>query len=242
MKTSYDQFAGSYHNYMDDSHNFWNKWLEYPHTIRFLNSQDLKDKNVLDLGCGSGRYTKEFVRLGAKVSGIDKSEKLIEIAERELPNVEFKVGSVEKLPYQNSSFDYVFSGLVIDYLPDLKKAFSEVCRVLKPGGSFLFSGHVPYSFLTTKVKGTEPQAFLLGNYFEEGKFEREWAPLNLKQIQYHHTFQTLVGALVQNNLYITEYLDMKPDEEAERSGLKDYYEAFMKPKFYLIKATKVITK
>ena len=94
MKTSYDQFAGSYHNYMDDSHNFWNKWLEYPHTIRFLNSQDLKDKNVLDLGCGSGRYTKEFVRLGAKVSGIDKSEKLIEIAERELPNVKIQVSTM----------------------------------------------------------------------------------------------------------------------------------------------------
>lgn len=239
LKTSYDEFASGYHNYMNDDTNFWNKWLEYPHTVRLLNKQNLKDKAVLDLGCGSGRYTKELVRLGAKVSGIDKSKNLIEIAKIELPSAEFQVGTVEKLPYLDSIFDYVFSGLVIDYFPDLKEAFTEVSRVLKGNGSFIFSGHVPYSFLTTKVKGTSPQQFLLGNYFDEGKFEREWASLNLKQNQYHHTFQSLVEALVQNNLYITEYHDMKPDEVAKTSGLSDYDEAFIKPKFYLIKAKKV---
>lgn len=238
VKTLYNQFAKGYHDYVDSPTNFWNKWLEYPHTIRFLNNQDLKDKTVLDLGCGSGRYTKELVRLGAKVEGIDKSDKLIKIAKTELPQVNFNVGSVEKLPYLDSTFDYVFSGLVIDYFPNLKKTFAEISRVLKDGGSFLLSGHVPYSFLTTKVKGTDPQTFLLGNYFNEGEVEREWASLDLKQIQYHHTFQTLVSSLVQNNLYIVEYLDMKPDDEAEKSGLKDYHEAFIKPKFYLIKATK----
>ncbi len=238
LKTLYNQFAKGYHDYVDDPSNFWNKWLEYPHTIRLLNNQAFKGKVVLDLGCGSGRYTKELVRLGAKVSGIDKSDKLIKIAESQLPDVEFNVGSVENLPYQGSSFDYVFSGLVIDYFPNLNETFAEVSRVLKDNGSFLFSGHIPYTFLTTKVKGTDPQTFLLGNYFNEGKFEREWASLNLKQIQYHHTFQTLVSALTQNNLYIVEYLDMKPDPESEKSGLKDYYEAFIKPKFYLIKAKK----
>lgn len=216
VKKSYNQFAGEYHNYVYENSNFWNKWLEYPHTVNFLNKLDLKDKTVLDLGCGSGRYTKELVRLKSEVFGIDVSENLITIAKKDLPNVDFRVGSVDKLPYSNSSFDFVFSGLVIDYFPDLKKAFAEVSRVIKEDGSFVFTGHVPYSFLTTKVKGTTPQSFLLGNYFKEGKYEREWASLNLKQFQYHHTFQTLVNALVQNDLYIVNYLDMKPDNNSKK--------------------------
>jgi len=85
---------------------------------------------VLDLGCGTGlalKWLKENV--GIIPHGID-----IKRPKREhIQSFEFKEASLEQLPYEDNTFDFIFSHIALMYSPDLLKSFSETYRVLKPG-------------------------------------------------------------------------------------------------------------
>lgn len=100
---------------------------------------DLKEKVVLDAGCGDGWYSALMQEKGAVVHGTDFSGKAISFAEIILPKVSFKVGSLLELPYEDNFFDVVFSFQVLEHIPpeDLPQAIKEVYRVLKPGGKFI---------------------------------------------------------------------------------------------------------
>lgn len=105
----------------------------------------LKGKNVLDMGCGSGRFTITLAKLGAShVTGVDLGDEGLEVA-RELAaseglkNVKFEKQSVLDLPYKDESFDFVFCKGVLHHTGNLNKGLDEYYRVLKRGGKgFLY--------------------------------------------------------------------------------------------------------
>ena len=102
---------------------------------------------VVDLGSGSGIdifLAAREVGPEGKGIGIDMTDEMIERAELnrkklQIQNVEFRKGEIEKLPLDTESVDYVLSNCVINLVPDKRKAFSEIRRVLKPGGGFTIS-------------------------------------------------------------------------------------------------------
>lgn len=103
------------------------------------NWQDLK---VLDVGCGGG-FTCEFMaKKGAVVSGIDQSQKCITKAEEHANSSKFKInylqGLAEEIPFSNSTFDIVTCVDVLEHVANLPQTVSEIHRVLKPNGLFLF--------------------------------------------------------------------------------------------------------
>ncbi|MEK7084726.1 MAG: class I SAM-dependent methyltransferase [Patescibacteria group bacterium] len=99
-----------------------------------------RDKVCLDGGCGGGRYIVALSRLGAReVQGIDLSEQHIElvkkrITDRNLSQAHAQKASVLNIPFPDNYFDFVVSTGVIHHTPNPRKAFSELTRVLKPGG------------------------------------------------------------------------------------------------------------
>lgn len=130
-------------------------WVDFDSTIFFdeaykllltrleRNNVDLawfKDKACLDAGCGGGRYTVALSRLGfKKVVGIDIGSKGLadagrRVKECDIKNVDFVEGSVLDLPFENSTFDFVFSNGVLHHTTDTMKGLEEIYRVLKPGG------------------------------------------------------------------------------------------------------------
>lgn len=105
----------------------------------------LKDKVVLDMGCGSGRYTIALAMTGAqKVYGIDLGKKSIEMAAEitrkiGLNNVVFQVGDILELPYKDDFFDFVFCNGVLHHTENMEKGIQELYRVLKPrSNAFLY--------------------------------------------------------------------------------------------------------
>jgi ubiquinone/menaquinone biosynthesis C-methylase UbiE len=100
---------------------------------------DLKGKRVLDVGCGTGRVLAKLRDSGASLFAADISEKMVAITKKKFPDVKTVVASIEKLPFEDESFDVVFAMFVIVHLKDLQKAFDEVYRVLKNGGIFILS-------------------------------------------------------------------------------------------------------
>jgi len=94
---------------------------------------------VLDAGCGGGRYSAAWAKLGAKkVTGIDFSEIGIQTARErtacKFSNIKFEIGDVLSIPYPDNFFDCSFSNGVLHHTRDWKIGIHEMLRVLKPGG------------------------------------------------------------------------------------------------------------
>jgi len=92
---------------------------------------------IADLGCGSGVFTNLLQRRGFDVVGLDLSPKLIRIARQTYPDVEFREGDIEHLPFADGSFDGVLLAGVLHHLPSLSACAAEILRILKPGGRFV---------------------------------------------------------------------------------------------------------
>jgi arsenite methyltransferase len=99
-------------------------------------------ERVLDLGSGAGTdslVAAQMVGPGGSVTGIDMTREMLDKArgaasEMGVDNVTFVEGEVERLPFEDGSFDVVISNGVIDLVPDKSAVFSEIYRVLVPGG------------------------------------------------------------------------------------------------------------
>jgi ubiquinone/menaquinone biosynthesis C-methylase UbiE len=109
--------------------------------LEFLFSSYLKEGDrVLDLGCGNGRFYEFFKDKKIFYTGVDGSEKLIDLARSKYPDADFKVADALKLPFPDGFFDKVYSIAVFHHIPskELRKQFlKEAKRVLKKEG-FLF--------------------------------------------------------------------------------------------------------
>jgi arsenite methyltransferase len=99
-------------------------------------------ERVLDLGCGAGTdslVAAQMVGPNGSVTGIDMTPEMLakaraSAAELGAENVEFMEAEAERLPFADASFDVVISNGVIDLIPDKDAVFSELFRVLRPGG------------------------------------------------------------------------------------------------------------
>jgi ubiquinone/menaquinone biosynthesis C-methylase UbiE len=91
---------------------------------------------VVDLGCGSGIFSRALADLGFSVTGVDLSSKQIDVARRDCTDVDFVVGDVECLPFEDGSYDGVLLSGLLHHLPDPSKCVDEVHRVLRPGVTF----------------------------------------------------------------------------------------------------------
>lgn len=100
-------------------------------------------EDLIDVGCGSGVLLSELVKeTGAIGKGIDFSEKEIDIAKAHFPQILFRVGSVEEIPFPDQSFDKVLCYGVLLYVENWKPALHELLRVCRNGGRILL-GDLP---------------------------------------------------------------------------------------------------
>lgn len=94
----------------------------------------LKNKKVLDLGCGEGKDLQYFKEQGARIYGIDISERMIELAQKNLPDAQIKLGLFEKIPFEKDAFDVVASKYALQTSGTIDPTYKEIHRVLKKDG------------------------------------------------------------------------------------------------------------
>jgi ubiquinone/menaquinone biosynthesis C-methylase UbiE len=166
----YDDFGKQYHEKrLIPNKNFWNEFIEVP-AMESLLKNAVKNKQVLDLGCGSGIFTNRLKTYGANIVGSDLSKTLIEIAKKDFPKIPFYVGDAQKTTFKKDSFDIVCSSLMIHYIKDLNKLFKEVSRILKKDGKFVFSFHHPLNEITKKLKLEDRTEYIITPYFHNDKY------------------------------------------------------------------------
>ena len=119
-----------------------------------------KGDTAVDLGSGAGNdafIARAIVGDEGKVTGIDMTEEMIRKANLNkeklgYTNVEFKLGDIENMPLENDYADVVISNCVLNLVPDKRKAFSEINRILKPGAHFCISDVVTQGEMAEELK------------------------------------------------------------------------------------------
>jgi SAM-dependent methyltransferase len=133
----YDSIAGMYHALWFD----WYLPAAMPALEKLLFSRVPPAAHVLDICCGSGHVTKELVQRGYRVTGVDNSADLIDLARRQLPEAEFFVQDIRALALPDrydaalSTFDSLNHILTLE---DLALAFRQIRGALLPGAIFVF--------------------------------------------------------------------------------------------------------
>lgn len=127
-KEGYARYAAFY----DKSAKYWDSFEK--HKLDKL-IEGAKDKKVLDAGAGTGRLAIRLHNAGAKVTALDFSPEMLNTIRRKKPAIEVVEGDMEAMPFEDSSFDMVFSSLAMVHLKRVDHFMGECYRVLKDGGT-----------------------------------------------------------------------------------------------------------
>lgn len=190
---------------------------------------DVNGLTVLDLACGEGYNTRILARGGRKVTGVDFSEKLVELAMLEEAKEELGIHYVvlDATDLQGLSdrcFDLVVCFMALQDIEDYRKAISEVSRVLKSGRRFVFS--IPHPcFETMMIDGERVHSS--EKYFGETRYPIHWNMERLskpfKTTSFHRTLTAYFEALHKSGFHVSRLVEPKLTSEALRKypRLKD---------------------
>jgi len=160
----FDHFANEYRNIHNENLKLSGVGSDYfsEHKIQILKSKENNAiKNFLDFGCGDGNSAVHFTKYfpGANYQGIDVSSQSIEVArEKNLINVNFQVFDGNKIPFEDNTFDVIFTACVFHHIDFTlhSNLIQEIYRVLKPGGKFYIFEHKPWNPVTQHMVNTCP--------------------------------------------------------------------------------------
>ncbi len=209
----------------------WNKKLDYHINSDFYDMEgflegktslnqielgllgDIKNKSILHLQCHFGQDTLSLARMGAKVTGIDFSDKAIEKAiniNKYLQlDAEFICCDVYDLPnHLDKQFDIVFTSYgTIGWLPDMGQWAKIVSAFLKPAGKFIFVEFHPVVWMFD-----DNFSKITYNYFNNGPIEEEFsgtyadreAPIKQQTVSWNHGMSEVINSLITNDLEINK--------------------------------------
>lgn len=161
-------------------------------------------KSALEVGCGGGIFSEEIARLGFITTGIDPSEQSLNAAKKHADenqlNIEYMNQAGENLSFQDNSFDVVFCCDVLEHVRNLPKVISEISRVLKPGGVFIYDT-INRTFLSKLVAIKVLQEW------------KRWAimPSHLHEWKMFIRPEEIKLLLLQNQLIWKEHIGIMPD-------------------------------
>jgi 2-polyprenyl-3-methyl-5-hydroxy-6-metoxy-1,4-benzoquinol methylase len=165
---------------------------------------EVKGLNILDLACGNGYYSRKLAKKGAHVIGVDASDKLLLDAkqheEKEKLGINYILTSSSKMnQISNKSQDIVLCHLALHDIRNLKDTISEVSRVLKKNGFFIFSIPHPCFFGGEKTHDQKGYYNRTEYYLSERSYKR---PKFGNTFFYHRPLQSYINLLGEKFLYI----------------------------------------
>ena len=175
---------------------------------------DISNKNILHLQCHFGQDTLSLARLGAKVTGIDFSNKAIERAKEQADKLNidatFICCDVYDTPqFLNEKFDIVFTSYgTIGWLPDLDKWAKVISHFLKPNGKFIIADFHPVVWMfDNDFKAVFYNYFNVAPIIEDesGTYADRYSDIEAQTITWNHPISEILNALLLNGLELNTF-------------------------------------
>ncbi len=201
---------------------------------------DVSEKNILDLGCGDGRYGIELLNRGARhYHGVEGSKKMLSLAIDNLLNLNatLDLGDIEKIEFRKDEYDLVVSRLVLHYIEDIERLMIKIEASLKLDGEFVFSVEHPIitSCYESYHKKTKRGNWIVDNYFETGERINVW--IEKEVLKYHKTIEDYWRIIKKSKLNVVEIRESKPDE-SRFENMEEYERRNRVPLFMMFKLRK----
>lgn len=204
----------------------YREYVNNPAFFKFIGN--VRGKKVLDAGCGEGYNTRILAQKGAKVTGIDISQKMIHLATEEenlTPlGIKYRVASLSNLNMlDDSSFDTIVSFMVLMDTDSYEDILKEFYRVLDEDGSLLFS--VTHACFLTKglswLKDDEGNftKITASNYFDKEPYTEKWKftndSINPQQerftvLCFPRTLEEYINPLIEAGFHLKKIMEPKP--------------------------------
>jgi SAM-dependent methyltransferase len=216
----------------DEVRKGWDYYREHfnnPAFLRFIG--DLGGKTVLDAGCGEGYNTRLLARSGARMTGVDISQRMVDLArqeeQREPLGIRYEVASFSDLSlFDDASFDTVVSFMALMDGPDFGGASREIFRVLRSPGELIFSITHP-CFMTRGYGWVEDEngyatELTVADYFRRQPYVERWrfkgpAPKDAEPFAvpvFPRALSEYVNTLIRAGFVLEEIGEPRPSEEA----------------------------
>src|SRR3989344_241782 len=237
---TYNQFGDYYHqSRTQTSGRLHNELIDMPATLSLL-PDDLSGVNILDAGCGSGIYSVLLAKKKARVTGIDASSKMIEIARKEKPAglvITYQVGNLYTLDFEKETFDIVLCAYVLENVKDIYKVFEQFSRVLKSSGFCIFSVSHPFRANSVRTKKNGKEIWVMEDYFSSAVRQSDFGHGMIVE-KYKRTIQQYADTISATGFIIERILEPQPIEEGKRVDSKGYEKAMRLPQILTMKLKK----
>ncbi len=232
---AYNRLAADYEKNVDTQSGH-NAYYERPAMMKLM-PENLNRLTVLDAGCAAGWYTEQLVNRGAAVTAIDLSPEMVAACKRRVGDKAAVLACdlAGELPFQEAAFDLIVSSLTLHYIDDWTPTFREFHRVLKPGGTLLYSVHHPFMDFSL---------FDRPDYFAHEVLTDIWNKKDIGPVEvtfYRRPLQEVIN-ITSEQFSIEQIVEPRPDKDyRDRPEARSWYEKWDEhlstyPHFFIVKA------
>lgn len=230
-RKQWNEAAKPFAEFVRSGKNYYSEYMNGPALIRMMGN--VQGKRILDVGCGEGIFSRHFAKLGAKVTGVDISEVLIQAASQEEQRhplgIKYYTADAANMPMlQSESFNTAYCYMAMMDIANYREAIAEVSRLLKAQGKFVIvmvhpcfdtwslEGR-PVGYWQTLIRedgSKEHLYYRIEEYFTNAPYTSEWKHDRLTSgfttTGFHRTLSDYINTLTANNLVITKLEEPQP--------------------------------
>lgn len=199
-------------------------------------------RRIVDVGCGDGQIARALAEGGSSVLGVDPTALHVDTARERGGGPTYELGTADKIPADDGSFDAAVACLVFEHIDDLDAAIAEVARVLRSGGRFAFFLNHPLlqtpgsGWIDDHIIDPPEQYWRIGAYLVETATWEEVEP-GVKIRFVHRPLSRYINSLVAHGLVVERMIEPSPPQ-----GFLDrapgYALAHTIPRLLYLRATK----
>ena len=235
--TSWGKVADWYADHLQDEDTYHNKVI-LPNLLRLLDLK--KSETVLELGCGEGIFTREIAGLAKRVTGVDLSAELIDLAvtaaeKLNLKNVEYFVAPASQTDLPAQSFDKALIVLALQNIKDMNETIAELARLMKKGSrAYIVLNHPNYRIIGQSSWQFDEKKNIqyrrTDSYMTESQNKIDMAPGKKNKttdsftFSFHRPLQVYFKAFQKNGLVVSrleEWISHKKSEKGTRQTAED---------------------
>lgn len=236
-------------NEYQNKSDFWDRdqksihsdYLVRPLVLKLLGN--VKEKDVLDAGCGDGYLSRAIAKKGGNVIGIDISENLINVSKSKSPNIKFFVDSVVSFEKISQEFDVVISIIVLQHLnkKDIIESLKKTYLLLRPKGIFIIA--IPHPLMFVKKPNSDWIKFHYEklSYWNSKMVKVSLCNINGKSFStktYTHSLSFYMNAILKAGFQINNVIESKPSKKDVLFHHEKWKDEVFFPSYLLLKLAK----